>query len=61
MCIKSEEEGLGEKNPLQYFEFGLQNLVQPLGVNPTYSTFKCQLYVHFRISGRIFVFTYYIV
>ncbi len=32
----------GEKNRLQYFEFGLQYLVQPLGVNPTYSTFnKC--------------------
>ncbi len=30
----------GEKNRLQYFEFGLQYLVQPLGVNPTYSTFK---------------------
>ncbi len=28
------------KNRLQYFEFGLQYLVQPLGVNPTYSTFK---------------------
>ncbi len=25
---------------IQYFEFGLQYLVQPLGVNPTYSTFK---------------------
>ncbi len=32
--------GAGEKNRLQYFEFGLQYLVQPLGVNPTYSTFK---------------------
>ncbi len=32
--------GDGEKNRLQYFEFGLQYLVQPLGVNPTYSTFK---------------------
>ncbi len=31
----SEEEGPGEKNLLQYFEFGLQYLV-----NPTYSTFK---------------------
>ncbi len=30
MCIKSEEEGLGEKTPLQYFEFRLQYLVQPL-------------------------------
>ncbi len=29
LCIKSEEEGLVKKNPLQYFEFGLQ-----------YSTFK---------------------
>ncbi len=38
-CVKSEEEG-GEKTCLQYFEFGLQYLVQPLGVNPTYSTFK---------------------
>ncbi len=28
------------KKRLQYFEFGLQYLVQPLGVNPTYSTFK---------------------
>ncbi len=35
-----EEEGPGEKKRLQYFEFGLQYLVQPLGVNPTYSTFK---------------------
>ncbi len=48
VCLKSEEEGPGEKNPLQYFEFGLQYLVQP-SVNPTYSTFnekgasqKCQ-------------------
>ncbi len=32
--------GAGEKNGLQYFEFGLQYLVQPLGVNPTYSTFN---------------------
>ncbi len=32
--------GAGEKKRLQYFEFGLQYLVQPLGVNPTYSTFK---------------------
>ncbi len=32
--------GAGEKNRLQYFEFGLQYLVQPLGVNPTYSTFN---------------------
>ncbi len=32
--------GAGEKNRLQYFEFGLQYLVQPLDVNPTYSTFK---------------------
>ncbi len=39
VSIKSEEEVLGEKK-LQYFEFGLQYLVQPLGVNPTYSTFK---------------------
>ncbi len=35
--------GAGEKNRLQYFEFGLQYLVQPLGVNPTYSTFKKKL------------------
>ncbi len=28
------------KKRLQYFEFGLQYLVQPLGVNPTYSTFN---------------------
>ncbi len=29
VCIKSEEEGPGEKkHPLQYFEFGLQYLVQ---------------------------------
>ncbi len=34
--------GAGEKNRLQYFEFGLQYLVQPLGVNPTYSTFKSE-------------------
>ncbi len=39
VSIKSEEVVLGEKK-LQYFEFGLQYLVQPLGVNPTYSTFK---------------------
>ncbi len=39
-CLKSEEEGLVKKKRLQYFEFGLQYLVQPLGVNPTYSTFK---------------------
>ncbi len=32
--------GAGEKNRLQYFEFGLQYLVQPLGANPTYSTFN---------------------
>ncbi len=32
--------GAGEKKRLQYFEFGLPYLVQPLGVNPTYSTFK---------------------
>ncbi len=32
--------GAGEKSRLQYFEFGLQYLVQPLGVNPTYSTFN---------------------
>ncbi len=32
--------GAGEKKRLQYFEFGLQYLVQPLGVNPTYSTFN---------------------
>ncbi len=31
MCVKSEEERPGEKNPLQYFEFW---------INPTYSTFK---------------------
>ncbi len=39
MCIKSEEEGPGEKKCLQYFEFGLQYLVQLL-VNSTYSTFN---------------------
>ncbi len=33
------------KNHHQYFEFGLQYLVQPLGVNHTYSTFKCWKYV----------------
>ncbi len=43
LCVKSEEEGPGEKKRLQYFEFGLQYLVQPLGVNPTYSTFKAFL------------------
>ncbi len=32
--------GRVEKKPLQYFEFGLQCLVQPLGINPTYSTFN---------------------
>ncbi len=35
--VKSEEEGPGKKT-LQYFEFGLQYLVQPLV--STYSTFK---------------------
>ncbi len=40
VCVKSEEEGPGEKKTLQYFEFGLQYIVQPLGVNPTYSTFN---------------------
>ncbi len=34
--------GAGEKKRLQYFEFGLQYLIQPLGVNPTYSTFKSE-------------------
>ncbi len=37
-CVKSEEEGAGEKKHLPYFEFGLQYLVQLLGVNPTYSS-----------------------
>ncbi len=46
MCVKSEEEGPGEKKRLQYFEFGLQYLVQPLGVNPTYSTFKLKQKEH---------------
>ncbi len=41
--------GAGEKNRLQYFEFGLQYLVQPLGVNPTYSTFK----TGFVVQGHI--------
>ncbi len=36
--------GAGEKKRLQYFEFGLQYLVQPLGVNPTYSTFKLHMF-----------------
>ncbi len=45
MCFKSEEEGPGEKKRLQYFEFGLQYLVQPLGVNPTYSTFKLTFFI----------------
>ncbi len=36
LCVKSEEEGPGEKNRLQYF------------VNPTYSTFKG--IVHFEIK-----------
>ncbi len=31
MCVKSEEEGPGENNHLQYFEFVLKYLVQPLG------------------------------
>ncbi len=35
--------GAGENNHLQYFEFRLQYLVQPLGVNPTYSTFNITL------------------
>ncbi len=43
MCVKSEEGGPGDKKPLQYFEFGLQYLVQPLGVNPTYSTFNVDI------------------
>ncbi len=38
--------GAGEKKRLQYFEFGLQYLVQPLGVNPTYSTFKLKAVHH---------------
>ncbi len=33
VCVKSEEERPGEKNPLQYLEFALQYLVQPLRVN----------------------------
>ncbi len=33
------------KKKLQYFEFGLQYLVQPLGVNPTYSTFNGRNFV----------------
>ncbi len=32
--------GRVKKPPLQYFEFRLHYLVQPLGVNPTCSTFK---------------------
>ncbi len=40
VCAQVWGGGAGEKNPLQYFEFGLQCLVQPLGVNPTYSTFN---------------------
>lgn len=47
MCVKSEEKGPGERNHLLYFEFGLQLLVQPLIVNPTYSTF------HFRLHHKI--------
>ncbi len=35
------------KKSLQYFEFGLQYLVQPLGVNPTYSTFKIEIDFYF--------------
>ncbi len=40
VCAQVWGGGAGEKKQLQYFEFGLQYLVQPLGVNPTYSTFK---------------------
>ncbi len=50
-CVKSEEEGLVKKNRLQYFECGLQYLVQPLGVNPTYSTFVCCHLLNNAASG----------
>ncbi len=30
VCVKSEEEGQSEKNPLQYFAFGLQSYIQHL-------------------------------
>ncbi len=41
VCASSlRRRGRVKKKRLQYFEFGLQYLVQPLGVNPTYSTFN---------------------
>ncbi len=47
--------GTGEKKRLQYFEFGLQYLVQPLGVNPTYSTFKCceKEWQHYKVVNAL--------
>ncbi len=51
--------GAGEKKRLQYFEFGLQYLVQTLGVNPTYSTFK--LVSHFQrwvVTSYIYFVTF---
>lgn len=45
--LSLRRRGQVKQNPLQYFEFGLQYLVQPLSVNATYSTFKfaCILYI----------------
>ncbi len=56
-CASSlrRRRGAGEKKPLQYFEFGLQYLVQPLGVNPTYSNFKVR--ANLQILGSQAFFT----
>ncbi len=40
VCASNQRRRGRVKKTLQYFEFGLQYLVQPLGVNPTYSTFN---------------------
>ncbi len=42
-CVSSLRRRGWWKKRLQYFEFGRQYLLQPLGVNPTYSTFKIQI------------------
>ncbi len=49
--------GAGEKKRLQYFEFGLQYLVQPLGVNPTYSTFNINIFLEgFELNIKLVIF-----
>ncbi len=49
VCASSLRRGWWKKT-IQYFEFGLQYLVQPLGVNPTYSTFKTMFLILFNLS-----------